>query len=412
MVDITIQGANSYQYSGSIKKIRCVDLKVESAPDKFTCQKVYESTVPYYVRVYGQIAKTLYVSVDDKPLMTKNLEANDDGTAVEILIDCQSLGLVPGVHTVSAYLETDGVPSNTVMTDFIYHPSTVAPATYVIVTEYPTECMSYETPAVYYWVYNTAQTDGYKNTISLIVDGVTIADDISQAQKEGESLRWNVTGLKPDARNICEISCGGSSRTFEIYCHYSGIFEPTADGSVLMLSAEGRSNSTSLERRLEWKCTNNRGNDYYAILNNFNWNNNGWITDEQTGRDCLRISNGASVEIPLQLFPNGAPSTGGFTFEFEFKPYNLYSYNLLTLSTTTIEDETNEDDDAVEILREFDASRAVISYIDTDNDGKACGMCCGTQDAFFRMSDGKNVTVRYTNDRVVNVAISINAAKE
>jgi hypothetical protein len=35
------------------------------------------------------------------------------------------------------------------------------------------------------------------------------------------------------------------------------------------------------------------------------------------------------VEIPLTLFTTMRPDVGGFTFEFEFNPYNLYSYNLL-----------------------------------------------------------------------------------
>lgn len=411
-VDIVIQGANAYEYTRTINRIKCVDLKVENDPEKFTCQKIYDGTIPYYVKVFGQINKTLYIDIDGKSFTTKTLSSSDSDTSIYIPIDCKAMGLTTGTHTISAYMMADGVPSNTIMTDFIYHPNDASDAVYVIVTEYPTECMSYETPAVYYWVYNTAQTEGYKNSLTFIVDGVVVADDVSEAQNTGESLRWNVTGLQPNSKNVCEIICGSGSRSFEIYCQYSDIFEPTKDGSVLMLSAEGRTNSTSLERRLDWKHTNDRGTTYTATLKDFNWNNNGWKIDESTGRDCLRISNGASVEIPLVLFPNAAPNTGGYTFEFEFKPYNLYSYNLLTQSTVTVEDENNKEDDAVEILREFNSDLAVISYIATGNDGKAYGMCCGTQDAFFRMSDGKNTTVRYTNDQVVNVAITINAAKE
>jgi hypothetical protein len=114
----------------------------------------------------------------------------------------------------------------------------------------------------------------------------------------------------------------------------------------------------------------------------------------------LRISNGASVEIPLpDFFNKGAkPTEGGYTFEFEFRPYNLYSYNLLTQSTETIADENNKEDDAVIIKREFDSSLAAIRYITLDADNKATGLCCGTQDAFFRMSDGSNVSVRYMED--------------
>ena len=409
-VDIVIEGANSHEYTRTINKIKCINLKLENDSDNFTSQKIYSGTIPYYIKAYGQINKTLYINIDGNPFITKNLDENSDESQY-IPIDCQTFGLTPGVHTINAYLMADGVPSNEIVTDFIYHPSTAVDAVYIIVTDYPQECMSYETPSVFYWVYDTAQTDGYKNSITLMVNGVVIADDIQETQYEGQSLQWNVTGLQPDSKNICEIICGSGSRNFEIFCHYSNIFDPTTDGAILMLGAEGRTNNTSLERRLEWKYTNDRGITYNADLKNFNWNNNGWVIDE-SGRDCLRISNGASVEIPITLFQNAAPNTGGYTFEFEFKPYNLYSYNLLTKSTKTVEDENNTEDDAVEILRDFNSDLAIISYIATGNDDKAYGLCCGTQDAFCRMSDGKNVTVRYTNDQVVNIAITINAAKE
>lgn len=410
-VDITIEGANSKPYPKTINKIKCIDLKINNDLENFTSQQIYKGTVSYYVKVFGQINKTLYIDIDGENLIRQNLGADEHDTSVRIPIDCQSIGLTAGVHTIKAYLMADGVPSNTILTDFIYHPDGTADSVYVIVTEYPTECMSYETPAVYYWVYNTAQPDGYKNSITFMVDGSVVADDITAVQIPGESLRWNVTGLQPNSKNICEIICGSGSRSFEIYCRYSNIFEPT-DGAILALNAEGRTNNTSLERRLDWRYTNDYNTTYIANLKDFNWNNNGWKIDEDTGRDCLRISNGASVEIPLTLFTSNAPITGGFTFEFEFKPYNLYSYNLLTQSTTTVEDETNKEDDAVEIVRDFNSDLAVISYIAKDNNDKAYGLCCGTQDAFFRMSDGKNVAIRYTNDQVIHVVITVNAAKE
>ena len=410
-VDITIEGANSISYFKAINKIKCIDLKINNDLENFTSQQIYKGTVSYYVKVFGQINKTLYIDIDGENLTRQNLGADEHDTSVRIPIDCQSMGLTAGVHTIKAYLMADGVPSNTILTDFIYHPDGTADSVYVIVTKYPTECMSYETPAVYYWVYNTAQPDGYKNSITFMVDGSVVADDITAVQVPGESLRWNVTGLQPNSKNICEIICGSGSRSFEIYCRYSNIFEPT-DGAILALNAEGRTNSTSLERRLDWRYTNDYNTTYIANLKDFNWNNNGWKIDEDTGRDCLRISNGASVEIPLTLFTSNAPTTGGFTFEFEFKPYNLYSYNLLTQSTTTVEDENNKEDDAVEIVRDFNSDLAVISYIAKDNNDKAYGLCCGTQDAFFRMSDGKNVAIRYTNDQVIHVVITVNAAKE
>lgn len=409
-VEINIEGANSNPYPYTINRIKCIDLKVEAAPDKFKCENIFNRTVPYYVTVKGQINKILHAEIDGQSFLTRSMGENEEGSS-EILIDCKTLGLRPGIHTITTYLVADGIPSNQLITDFIYHPDEAPDATYVIVTDYPKECMSYENPTVSYWVYNTAQAAGHINTINYLVNGVVLPDEAQEAQDIHESLTWEVTNLNPNEKNICEIRCGSGSRSFEIYCHQSNIFDPTKEGVVLMLSGEGRTNNVSLERRSEWSYTNGFGTTYKASLLDFNWNNNGWMSESTTGRSCLRISNGASVEIPISLFPDSKPKVGGYTFEFEFKPYNLYSYNLLTQSTETVEGDSEEDDE-VEINRTFNSDLAVISYIATGNDGQAYGMCCGTQDAFFRMSDGKNTTVRYTNNEIVNIAVTINAATQ
>ena len=414
-VDITIEGANSISYFKAINKIKCIDLKVESDPDNFTSQEIYTNNVSYYIKVKGQIQKVLYVEIDNNPFLTRPLAENSDESQY-IQINCEALKLSTGVHTIKAYVVADGVSSNIITTDFIYHQSSAPATTYVVVTDYPQECMSYETPVVSYWVYNTAYLEGYKNLITLVVNGSIVETDVPYEQHKGQGLTWTITGLQPDFKNVCEIICDGSSRSFEIICHYSNIFDPvtTAGEEVLFLSAEGRTNNTSLERRKNWSYTNSSNQTYSATLQNFNWNNNGWVTDSETQRDCLRISNGASVEIDLNLFEDEKPATGGYTFEFEFKPYNLYSYNLLTESVTTQKKTEDSEEEEIEVIRDFDASLAVISYISTKgtNDGEAFGLCCGTQDAFVRMSDGKNIAIRYTNDRVIDVAITIDAAKQ
>jgi hypothetical protein len=125
----------------------------------------------------------------------------------------------------------------------------------------------------------------------------------------------------------------------------------------------------------------------------------------------LRISNGAKVEIPFRLFTDEQPNSGGFTFEFEFKPYNLYSYNLLTQATETIESEGDGGDEVVEVKRVFNADLASISYV-ADSGSNAYGICCGTQDAFFRMSNGDNTSVRYMDGDIVNIAVTVNAARK
>jgi hypothetical protein len=122
-----------------------------------------------------------------------------------------------------------------------------------------------------------------------------------------------------------------------------------------------------------WSYTNYKNQTVSAELKNFNWYNNGWFSDKN-GRGCLRVSNGASVEIPLNLFTSTTPSYGGFTLEFEFNPYNIYSYNLLQQSVNTIEDNTG-DDDKVDIIRTFNAEYGAIKYLSIANDGSDFGFC-------------------------------------
>ena len=410
-VDITITGLGVYTYTNSITKIRCVDLKVVADPEKFTSERVYNNSFSYYVKVYGEIAKTLHIEIDGKedidPISLTESQSNE---SQYVNINCETLRLEPGVHTITAYLMADGVTSNKINTDFIYHPLTAEDTTYVIITDYPERCLSYESPIIKYWVYDTSKPTGSSNTIIPSINGANL-DAEFQTQEEGKALLWSVNGLVPNQDNRCGISCNGVIREIVIYCEKSTIFDETTSDAVVLLNANGRSNNTSLERRLQWYCENDKGQIITANLMDFNWKNNGWFLDED-GRNCLRISNGAKVEIPLQLFTNEQPSTGGFTFEFEFKPYNLYSYNLLTQATKTVEIEGKpEDDERVEVERVFDASLAAISYIAGEGEN-AYGVCCGTQDAFFRMSNGDNATVRYKDGNIVNIAVTINAASK
>jgi len=58
-----------------------------------------------------------------------------------------------------------------------------------------------------------------------------------------------------------------------------------------------------------------------VVFNNFNWYNNGWITDDD-GETCLRISNGASINIPLNVM-NSKKLSDSLAFELVFKVRNV-----------------------------------------------------------------------------------------
>jgi hypothetical protein len=86
------------------------------------------------------------------------------------------------VHTICAYLKTnDGIISNRIITDFIYHPEGSSNATYVLVTKYPETIYSYENPIIHYWVWDTSKQTGSSNNINLWINNKLI-ETISEAQ--------------------------------------------------------------------------------------------------------------------------------------------------------------------------------------------------------------------------------------
>jgi hypothetical protein len=88
-------------------------------------------------------------------------------------------------------------------------------------------------------------------------------------------------------------------------------------GLRYVFDASGRSNSESAANRI--KCSYNNGSEIInGIFEGFNWYNNGWVTDTETGNSCLRISNGATFRIPLKQtrFATQNASNQSHTFEF------------------------------------------------------------------------------------------------
>lgn len=400
MITITITGANSIKYERTFTNLKSIKLAVEK---RFANAVLYRTPIIQYpIYVQGSVDKTLWIDVDGQKT-SYPCKSSENNIIKNITIDCEDYNLEAGVHTITAYLESGGIPSNIVKTDFAYHPEDSLDATYIVMMQYPEKCFSYEVPVVEYWVCDTSKDFGEKNLINKTINGVELNPD-SLPQEENTILTWDITGLIPEQDNFCEISCNGVNKSFNIFCELSNIFDEVKDGTAcILLNADGRTNNTSLENRLKWEYQKDRLTTISADLIDFNWKNNGWCKDDNN-RSCLRISNGAKVEIPLDLF--SMDSSGGFTFEFEFKPYNLYSYDLLTQSVSTSVDGTGEHD-IVTITRTFNGDLAIISYAETIGDQTA-GFCCGTQDAFFSMDNGEHATVRYMDDEIINVAVTIN----
>ena len=221
-----------------------------------------------------------------------------------------------------------------------------------------------------------------------------------------------------------------------------------ADYLTLNFDASGRSNSESELRRQSWSYTQN-GQTYNAVFDNFNWYNNGWITENS--KTCLRISNGARFSIPIgdMIFAGQSDREQSHTFEFQFKIRNVQDYSNLIHNVTRYQndgeyfnlfydtehssyktDYTNYDAflanyfktnhvsfiDSNGVQRDMEYDDLVFDHVEkqinlnavacgfySGNNQSVVGICLGPQDAFF--SNGTNtVNVDYVEDNIINLS--------
>ena len=138
--------------------------------------------------------------------------------------------------------------------------------------------------------------------------------------------------------NYYSISCGVNENETRREVSFKVLKDPnrlnmkTATNKLrYTFDARGRSQSESAATRDKYV-----NNGIEAIFENFNWYNNGWITDKETGDTCLRISNGAKLTIPIgeTIFAGTADGQRSHTFEFQFKVRNVSDYSPLIRNLT------------------------------------------------------------------------------
>ena len=205
---------------------------------------------------------------------------------------------------------------------------------------------------------------------------------------------------------------------------------------TLNFDASGRSNSESELKRASWSY-----DDKNATFENFNWYNNGWITEN--GKTCLRISNGAKFSIPIgdMIFAGNNDREQSHTLEFQFKIRNVQDYSNLIHNITRYKGDsevfsafydnehgyktsfTNYDAYLADFFRnggsigdcheyddlEFDRVEkqinlnAIACGYYSGNNQSVIGVCLGPQDAFF--SNGTNtVNINYVEDAIINLS--------
>ena len=294
---------------------------------------------------------------------------------------------------------------------------------------------NYDTITIPYMIYNPqnvteAVVHLYKNNVEF--QELTITDMQSFNY-------WDIADAEL-GENFYAISCGTTRRdvNFKVEQDPNRNMEIVKQENLIFnFNPTGRSNSESLSKRNSYQF-----NDIIGVLENFNWYNNGWLKDSNN-QACLRISNGASFSVPLNLgFGYQDSSRRSNSIEIEFKVSNIQKYsNLITNITRykykknpedtyyTMDDEwyqnflvqdkyTNYDDylqktldaniyDSLEfssLQKNIDLKNVICGfYTGTQEKNDIVGICIGTQDTFF--TNGTNtVNVSFVEDEIINLS--------
>jgi len=146
--------------------------------------------------------------------------------------------------------------------------------------------------------------------------------------------QWDISDVYTVGENNFSIACRGTKVDINLNVTTDGARQLDLEAPSLLMrnySASGRSNNEVESLRKKWV---DKKNNVEAILNGFNWKNNGWNNDGKdldTGIDngsYLTVANGASVTLPFntQITMNYSDN---YTFEFRFRIRNIQQYSTL-----------------------------------------------------------------------------------
>ena len=443
-IDIKLESLNSgstlVKYGGQ----QIVQLRLDE--DGFHPEKICTSTeaISFNCKPVGKVKKELHILIDGFEVKTQTIsESMSDNTVVATVTGSQLN--THGVHVLDAYLtaEINGstIESNHLNYEIAYAaPGNNSPIIWFM--NKPSTIEQYEDIIVKYMVYDP--TIGSNGTMSIeqLHDSLVVTT-LDEVQYSASSPFTWVIADATVGDNYYGVSCKGVTESFVITVTKSDrdMDYVQQDQMVINLNANGRTNNESALSRQKWQYSWN-DSTYDCILNNFNWHTNGWSTDSD-GKSYLKISDGASVQIPLneagQVGINlNKDATQNYTFEFRLKIRNITSYDTLIKNTTKYklngkdeyltQDEliayakaqeeatgTQIDPDDLVEMDEFQSqivkvektvstSKGIcVSYL---SDSK--GFALGTQETYFGTGQ-EYVNAKYKEDEVFNVSYVVSS---
>lgn len=403
---------------------------------------------------FTSFTETLHVAIDGDEDYDKQvtLNRNDFGQAKDINIGNQQ----HGVHKITMWVSTT-INRNEIASDPIeFQAAWVEQGNEMPLIwfgDFDHTVINYENCSIPYMIYNPADVNNgnHSSRILLFKDGEQVSE-IDVKYSATNWLYWDVSDLytvtegKVNTINNFTIQCGVVSETEQITVTTEGSRQldiRPANYLIMNFSAAGRSNSELKSNRVKWINKAPNPSPAEAILSDFNWANNGWVSPEPGSEDYnsgayLTIANGSSVTIPMGNFM--VNNRDDYSFEFRFRVRNVQQYSTLVTSTAkyyyeqydsetdtwtavktdskTMKEITTDPnlrvlynewgspwDDEENVANEINISKGVICSWLSDEENKY-GFVIGTQEAFFNSSK-KLVRVRYKDDQILNLSFVI-----
>ena len=285
-----------------IYTVNTISLTISSTFDSST---VYTEDITFRYTPVGDIRKVIHFEID-------GVELEPDIVSTSGRQQSRILSFSNGVHALkvwaSAELNNKTINSNILSYEVMYTSGdSILIASDFDTTDY-TEGETVNIPLIVY------------NPNALNTDISVYMNDILVSEMNVGRTKFTWSKVLTDTGEISiKFVAGDAERTFDITVAESEMdVEPVTENLQLYLPAAGRNNSDL--NKTVWNYEN-----IHCTLSDFNYVTNGWINN------ALKISNGASVTIPLKIFQTDFRANGK-TIEIEFSTSNILDYSSVVAS--------------------------------------------------------------------------------
>lgn len=304
-IDNAEQSKRNYVY-----EVQMVNLKVLSDFDYIAA---YNGIIPFTYTPIGNILKTVHILMDGEEIHSEKTEVNNRQLSFEIPAQSH------GAHTLEVYL-TATIQDIALESERLKYSVICIEEgndTPIIACNMErVEMNQYESVTIPFVVYDPLNNPA---DITLRVNNSVVAT----RQVDRTQQTWIYKALEVGG-GMMEIKCRTISKSLSLTVNESIITSKAETQNLeLFLTSQGRSNQDANKETWE-------NNGIKVAFEGMNYTTNGWVVDPD-GNTALRLSGGATMEIPLQLFAKDIRQTGK-TIELEFAVRQITDYTSVVLS--------------------------------------------------------------------------------